>query len=209
MADNAPPSRKPSDDGTMAGMLRTVLKKTLQKTDDMLPAKVISYDRATNRAQVQPIMMIVTTDNELISRPAVASIPVYEAGAGGWFTSYPINAGDLGWIKANDRDISLFLQSGSEAEPNTERLHSFEDAVFIPDSMRRFAIAGDDMVIGNEDGSVQITMGATGITITAPTITINGNIVALGTITSNGKDISNTHKHSGVTTGSGQTGGVV
>lgn len=45
MADKAPPSQNPADDGTMSGMLRSVFGKLIQGLDDMLPATVISYDR--------------------------------------------------------------------------------------------------------------------------------------------------------------------
>jgi len=38
------------------------------------------------------------------------------------------------------------------------------------------------------------------------TMSVNGNIATTGTITNNGKNIGSTHEHSGVTTGSGNTG---
>jgi phage baseplate assembly protein gpV len=45
-----------------------------------------------------------------------------------------------------------------------------------------------------------------GITINAPTVTIQGDIVATGTITSNGKRIDDTHKHISVSVGTGVSG---
>jgi hypothetical protein len=41
---------------------------------------------------------------------------------------------------------------------------------------------------------------------TGGTMSVNGNIATTGTITNNGKNIGSTHEHSGVTTGSGNTG---
>ena len=121
---NANPSQDPADNDTLLGALRLVLRKFLAQTDDMLPAKVIAYDRATNRANVQPMVQMVTTDGQKISRAQVVSVPVLNIGGGGFVLSFPIAAGDLGWIKASDRDISLFLQSYSEAHPNTGRMHT-------------------------------------------------------------------------------------
>jgi phage baseplate assembly protein gpV len=46
------------------------------------------------------------------------------------------------------------------------------------------------------------------IDIVATTIKLNGAVVMTGTVTSNGKNISSTHTHSGVQTGSGTTGAV-
>ncbi|OWK42477.1 hypothetical protein [Fimbriiglobus ruber] len=43
--------------------------------------------------------------------------------------------GDTGWIKANDRDISLFKQTTAASSPNTARLHDFADAMFFPDTL--------------------------------------------------------------------------
>lgn len=62
MAEIAKPSQDPGNDGTMAGMLRSVFDKLIQQLDDMLPATVISYDRLTNRACVQPMIAMVTTE---------------------------------------------------------------------------------------------------------------------------------------------------
>src|SRR4051794_9047919 len=103
MADSSPPSHNPADNDSMAGMLRLALTKFLQNTDDMLPPRVISSDRATNRASVQPLIAMVTTDNVQISRSQLASVPVLQLGGGDCLLSFPLNSGDLGWIKANDR----------------------------------------------------------------------------------------------------------
>src|ERR1700712_4678497 len=105
MADSSPPSHNPADDDSMAGMLRLVLTKFLQNTDDMLPARVIAYDRTANRASVQPLIAMVTTDNVQVNRSQLASVPVLQLGGGDCMLSFPLKSGDLGWIKASDRDI--------------------------------------------------------------------------------------------------------
>lgn len=172
---NAPPSRNPANDDNMTGMLREVLRKTLQNTDDLLPAKVQVYDRATNRARVTPLIEVVTTQGERVQRADIPSIPVLLLGGGGFFLSFHLPAGSLGWIKASDRDISLFLQSYTQHAPNTRRLHSFEDAVFIPDVMTGYTIAEEDneaFVLQNLDGTVRISMREAGIVMTAPQVDI-------------------------------------
>src|SRR4051812_35962375 len=120
MIQNAPPSRNPADNDTMAGTFRLVLDKFLQRTDDMLPGKVIAYDAATNLAQVQPLIIMVTTNNQQVKRAQIASVPVYQMGAGGLVLRFPVKTGDLGWIKANDRDISLFKRIKDFVSPNTQ-----------------------------------------------------------------------------------------
>ena len=234
MVDNANPSLNPANTGSMVGMFREVLGKFLQNVDDMLPAKVISFDRATNRAQVQPIIMMVTTEDKTVSRAPVASVPVFQIGGGGFILNFNLLPGDLGWIKANDRDISLYLQAASEAIPNTARKHSFQDAVFFPDPVRGYAINGEDTdncVLQSLDGSVRVALWSDRVKITAPHIvldsplttitgelqtgtasggaaTFGGSVTATGEITTNlrgGIDLS-THIHNGVQTGGGNTG---
>ena len=138
------PSRRQANNGTLLGALRLAFTKMFQQLDDTLPARVISYDRGTNRVVVQPTIRIVNTERQLIDRPQLINMPVFNAGGGGFIVNFPLMEGDLGWIKATDRDISLFLQSLEDAAPNTERVHSFEDGVFYPDVMRNFTINSED-----------------------------------------------------------------
>lgn len=174
---NSPPSRNTAKDGTLMGALDLFRAKILQNTDDMLPAKVIAYSRVTNRAQVQPLIEIVTTDNQRVSRAQIASMPVYQSGAGNFVISFPVNPGDLGWIKANDRDISLFLKNYAQTSPNTQRKHKFSDAVFIPDSfMKDVVINSEDaanLVIQTVDGTVRVAIWADKVKITAPAVTLD------------------------------------
>lgn len=178
----SPPSRNPADNDTIVGMLRLVLGKFLQGVDDMLPARVLAYDPGSNRAQVQPLINSVTTDKQIVQRAQVASVPVMQFGAGGFVMRFPVKTGDLGWIKANDRDISLFKNKYAQTAPNTQRKHSFEDGVFIPDTMLNgFAIAGGDIdkaVIQSADGTIKITLGGGEINIDAPVVKVNGVIIS-------------------------------
>ncbi len=170
----------PSARDDLTGVLRYVLTKFLQGTDGMLPAQVIATDRKT--VSVQPLISMITTSNEIVQRSVIPSIPVQWPGGGGFVMSWPLRAGDFGWIKSNDRDISLFLQSlrrGSpvSSPPNTARKWSFSDAVFIPDTMGNGVnIAGGDAanaVIQNLAGTVKIAWASDHIT-TTPNIGIGG-----------------------------------
>ena len=185
---NANPSLDPSNNDTIIGAFRWILRKFLQGTDDLLPAKVIAFDRAANRVQVQPLIAIVSTANERISRAQIASLPVVQYGGGGMILSFNLVAGDLGWIKASDRDISLFKQSYEEAVPNTQRMHNFSDAVFIPDVMTGYTIKEEDAahaVLQTKDGSVRIAIWPDKVKITAPNVGVgnqDGFAVAAGAV---------------------------
>lgn len=215
-----PPSGSPADEGTMSGLLRTFMTKLGQQTDDMLPARVIAYDRARNRATVHPIIMIGTTDGQKVSRAQIADVPVLQIGAGDFLLAFPVKPGDLGWIKASDRDISLFMQGLDEEWPNTERMHSFQDGLFIPDRMRDWSLAGEDsdrVVLTSADGATRIALGpetvaitaSAAVTITAPLTTVTGDLKVTGSITDGANIVLGTHRHTGVATGGGTSAGPI
>lgn len=205
-------SHNPVNDDTLTGAFKEVLRKFLQKTDDMLPAVVQSYDRNSNLAIVKPFIQMVDTTGIRHDRASVR-VPVLLIGGGEFFISFHLPVGSFGWLKANDRDISLFLQSHNAESPNTARMHSFEDGLFIPDLMTNYSIDDEDqqaMVIQDRASSVKISLNQERITIKAPrllisasdevaidasSIIINGNISTSGQLINNGINVSSTHTH--------------
>lgn len=174
------PSRNQADNNTLVGALRLAFTKYIQNLNDTLPARVVSYDRTNNRAVVQPTISVINTDGTLIPRPEMVNIPVFSNGGGGFIINFPLQVGDLGWIKASDRDISLFLQSFDDAQPNTERLHSFEDAIFYPDVMHNYTINSEDndrVVIQTLDGSQRVAIASDQVKITATTINLEADTI--------------------------------
>lgn len=170
MSENAPPSLDPADDDSMQGLLKGALRKFLQGVDDMLPARVVSYDRPSNKVVLAPMVALLTSTGATVTRAQVQGVPVFRYGAGGFVLSFNLKAGDMGWIKANDRDISLFVQALSGSKPNTLRLHSFEDAMFFPDSMRDVVINDEDAenaVFQSNDGQFRIAIASDKIKISA------------------------------------------
>lgn len=151
--------------------MRLAFEKLLAKVDDCLPAVVVAFDRDANRATVRPLVQMVTTSGEVVPRAALASVPVFQIGAGDCVLNFDLIPGDLGYIKACDRDISLFLQALAEGPPNTKRLHSFSDGVFLPSVIRGQSIAVEDAhnaVFQRRDGSVRLSLWPDFVKITAP-----------------------------------------
>lgn len=196
MTDNSNPSlgQQPADAGTMAGLFRFVLKKFLQSdVDGMLPCVVIAADADRKFVTVQPSIMVQGTDKSLTSRAQIAKVPVFTIGAGGFVLTFPIRPGDAGWIVASDRDISLYLQSGEAAGPNTDRLHSFSDGLFIPDAARLYTLDSEDdgsAVLQSLDGSVRVAVWPDRVKLTAPLVAIEATSTTMtGDLTVDG-DIS-------------------
>lgn len=164
-----PPSSTPEQESTgLFGLLGAGIGKALQNLDCCLPAKVISFERTPpKRVTVQPMYKITSTGGETTQLAQIDSIPVLSYGGAGVLIDFDLKEGDLGWIIANDQDISLFLQSYEEAAGNTKRNHSFSDAFFIPDIMHDYFLAGKD-----GQAAIQTQPGTTYITIAEGEINI-------------------------------------
>jgi hypothetical protein len=235
MADDyTPPSRDPADDDHLAGMAKLVLDKFLAGVDDMLPARVVSFDRASNRVNVAPLITLLTTEGEQVPRAQINGLPVFMIGGGNHVLTFNLRAGDYGWIKANDRDLSVFLRRYSQSPPATLRKHTFSDAVFFPDAMRGVSIQAEDsarVVLQTLDGAtrialgddrvkitqgsksitvgpsnITITNGAASMTMTSTNTTITGPVIMPNGATIGGIDFG-THKHTGVQSGTSTSGG--
>lgn len=188
MTDQPVPSRRPGEDEDASGAIGFLLKKAMQRMNNQLPARIVSYNRDTNRAQVEILYQVTMTNGATFQLQAPVQVPVIQIGGGGMVLNFPLNNGDLGWIKASDRDMSLFLQSYDAERGNTERMHSFEDGVFYPDVMKGWAI--DDQAaavlqtldggtaIALKPGSIMLNVEDCIFTITPAGVTCNKPITA-------------------------------
>lgn len=183
---NAIPQADPANGGSLPGLIDEALKRFKINLEDCMPASVVTYDHVANVAVIQPSIKMVTSDGILLSRGALASIPVFTLGGGGFLIRFPLVAGSRGWIKATDRDISLYLQAqtGAETHPNTARLHSFSDGVFIPDVMADFILNSEDvnhMTIQNKTGTIRIALAPDRIRVTSPLFQIDSATIQFTT----------------------------
>lgn len=130
---------------------------------------------------------------------------------GGEWIRYPVQKGEKGF--AISADASLNEMSGlGEGKADLYRNGNITPLVFMPIGNANWTPTNPNYLVmyGKDGVRIQSTVNAeTYIELTADGIVIHGNVTHTGAFTSNGKDISNTHKHSGVQTGGGQTGTVV
>lgn len=211
------PNSQQANQGNLGGITNEFLANWLRnEVDGMVPARVVSYNDATNRATLHPIVMMGGTDGSKIPRADVSNIPVFRFGGGGFFMRFPLKVGDLGWLAANDNDISLIMQGGGREDwPNTERLHKFSDAMFFPDTLKAWAINGanaENAVWQSMDGAtcialgtsqIKLSIGAVSIELTAAGVNI---ISPPGTLRHNGINVGDTMRVTAVTAGNAQSG---
>ncbi len=104
-------------------------------------------------------------------------------------------AGDIGVALFADRDISNVIATQAQSNPGSLRRYDMSDGVYFGGTL-------------NAAPTQFIQFAAEGVTICAPTVTVQGNLVVTGDATINGRDFM-THQYNGVQTGSGDTGAVV
>lgn len=162
------------NENLLVDLVRDILSTVKRSVEVSIPCIVTKVISRT-KVDVRPLIKIVAQDGTSYDRDIVEGLPVFTAGAGDRFVSFPVVAGDLGWIDASDRDISLFLQSYENVEPPTSRMHSFSDARFIPDIMTNITVAEEDataIVIQNRSGTVKIALDDSEIRIKNDTVSL-------------------------------------
>lgn len=141
-------------------LVKVIIDATKRSLEVSIPC-VVTRVIGRTKVDVKPLIKIVAQNGASMDRAIIEGLPVFTAGAGGKFMSFPVTVGDIGWLDACDRDISLFLQSYDDVEPPSNRMHTFSDARFVPDIMTNITIAEEDtssIVIQTRDGSVKIAL---------------------------------------------------
>jgi len=103
--------------------------------------------------------------------------------------------GDKGLVVFASQDISIFKKIKNLCKPGTYRRHDWADAIYV-------------MGLCNTAATQYIEFNDDNITITTPTLIINGNIETTGTIKNNTKTVGAIHTHGGVQSGGDNTGPV-
>lgn len=180
-------------------------------------AQCVSFDAAKNCVTVQPLLQ-TKIDDKVSSLPVIAGVPVGFYQAGGFAVTHKPTKGDVCLLLINDRSIAQWKLKGGITDPASPQHHNFNDAIAyfgINDFTKPIPSIKDGIDIRSKDGgsSLNITgstatlkLGGTAIfTATASGVTFNVPVTAPdireGTIR------VGTHKHTGVTTGGGTSGG--
>jgi hypothetical protein len=236
---SAPPTSSFFNLGQLLGdKYAWVFEKMYQEKCDFrvaIPVIVQSFDEDAQTVDVQVAIQEDMKQNGVPTPTNIApllNLPVGPLRAGGFAITLPFTAGDEGIALFNDMCIDSWWQSGGTMNRQLERRrHHISDGVFLPvcwSQPRKFTnYSTEALEIRSDDGTVKITVSESGITITpdngttiyqiqagaitltATTVTVNGNLTVNGNISNSGTlDGKNflTHVHSGVTIGGGDSG---
>ncbi len=180
---------------------------------------------ATIQPAVKRVFITRDGDKEILTPsdlPILINVPVIFPRGGGFSLTFPVKKGDECLIALCERSIDNWHRVGGVQPPGARRFHSLSDATaFVGLSSLTNKVPNYDDTntqLKSDDNKVEITLltdgtisikAETKVTIDAPDAEFTGNVKILGnlevigdstlsdTVTSNGKDISDTHLHDG------------
>lgn len=122
---------------TLASLLDEVRRSTRESIYCALPASIVAYSPATQRADVKPQLKHTVRDalenKELVEDlPILCDVPIMFQRFGGFMLTMPVAVGDTVLLVFTDRSIDKWKTNGGNVDPIDLRAHDISDAVAIP-----------------------------------------------------------------------------
>lgn len=213
-----------SDAASDVGKMSYIIRNALSRVRTAMPVQVLAVSNSgglspVGKVNIQPLVNAVDGNGNSWPHGVIYNVPYMriQGGANGIIIDPQVN--DIGIAVVCDRDISTVQNVGNSVNPATghnftsapgsNRKSDMSDMVYL---MTMIGLAPTQYIQFNSSG---ITIHSpVDVTITAPTLHSSGTWSHTGSFTATGDVVGqgtslHTHKHGGVTTGSGQTGAPV
>lgn len=159
---------KKQETPTMPEVISEAIRAKLLDVHVALPAKIESYDHATQKANITPLLRKkYLKDNAEVDLPVINNVPVQwpSASGGTSFLHLPLKAGDVGMAIFCERSLDLWKSGdNSTVTPNDPRHHNLTDAIFIP-GINAFKSALKDVPANNavlQNGEMRMEIDPSG-----------------------------------------------
>jgi hypothetical protein len=198
--------RDDTSDTSSFNALSFLVRQILNRISTATVVRVVAVTNAGGLSpvgfvDVLPLVNQVTGGSVAVPHAVVHHLPYFRLQGGSDAIILDAKVGDLGLAIFADHDISSVKVTRAQANPGSRRRFSKADGLYVGG----FLNGTPSQFVQFTDTGITITSPGR-VTINAPTITLNGDVAAIGAFTSNGVDISSTHVHGGVSVGGADTG---
>lgn len=217
-------------------MMRLAMEGKQAQIWTALPCIIQSFNPAAMTCEAQPTVNGIVRQQDGSSKevkmPLLLDCPVFFPGGGGVTLTFPISHGDECLVIFASRCIDSWWQQGGIKGQAELRMHDLSDGFIfagVRSQPRAFTVSTTSAQLRTDDGeayveinpdskninvltpaNVNVTASGEAV-VTAPTIKLVGNVEITGNLSISGSTIGdginlNTHVHTGVQPGGGNTG---
>jgi hypothetical protein len=194
--------------GNEYNALRFVIDQALAEVQSV---SVVQVQACTNTGSlalagtvnVQVLVNLMTADGTALKHGIVNGLPYVRMQGGPNAIILDPAVGDIGVALFCSRDISAVVANKKQSNPGSFRRFDWADGIYLGGLLN----ALPTNYVQFQNGTITVN-AATAIDLTAPTTTVTGSLVVTGNATIDGRSFI-AHEHSGVQSGSSNTGPVV
>lgn len=160
----------------LARLLRAAVQDALRQANTCMPGRIVSYDAATQTADIQPLLKMRQPDGREEAMPVLSGVPVVMPRGGGGAITWPLGSGDGVMLSFSQRSLDEWKSSGGEQTPDDPRMLDMSDAIATPGMVGASAGGGPDDCIELKLGSSSIRIYDDKVVIEASKIELNGDV---------------------------------
>ena len=227
MSNPAYGQMQPEDGQTDLNAIYFICRQLIARLDTMKLVQVTAVHPgsgtppAPGTVDVQLLVSQVDGNNNPVKHGVVFGLPVFRVQGGPWAIVCDPAVNDYGYVVCADRDSSLVVKNGGSIQnPGSGRRYNVADGVYVGGLLNAvpagtFWLKSDGTfvltdkntnVLQSTASGLNLKVGGTTIlAITSTGISVTGSLNVSGDTVSDGVDLK-LHVHSGVTTGSSDTG---
>lgn len=197
-----------------------VIRSAMLKLDSSMIGIVTQFNEDLNTVDVQPVIMRKMRGQSPRPLSIIKNCPIKYYGAGGFVITFKPEVGDICDLSINDRSLDVWKTTGGIVDSGMARHHDMTDAKAyfgLNNYSNAYESLRDGMDIRTRDGttsflvkngSVEVTIGGV-LVATMSSSSVAFNVPITGPSATFGGVVVESHTHSGVQPGSGNSGGPV
>ena len=114
-------------------VIESMIKAQIAILHTGMPARIVTYDPATGKARVQPVIRGRRDGSATFKLPVISNVPVCWPAGGGCSLTFHLQEGDRVWLCFGERSLDEYLQSVRvDITAKSRRRYALTDAIAIP-----------------------------------------------------------------------------